>query len=181
MLATLVRVVCAVTDCSCWTGRLALIPKLIDRLCAAPMVSLLTALLLSGCAGGSHLSGASEVDMAFVRAAPTWDLDHDGVVTCDEWKQYAGQLFSEADTGGKGFLTPEEFHTLEKSDRLFELANFAYFDTQRSGRLSRAAFVDRPNPAFRLLDKRRDCRLTSEELRIAYRAAGLRRRGATPA
>jgi hypothetical protein len=129
------------------------------------------ALLTSACAGQGQLSGASSVDMAFVRAAPTWDLDRDGVVTCDEWKQYAGQLFTEADSGNKGYLTAEDFVTLVKIDHLFEAANFAYFGGNSSGRVTRAAFVDKPNPAFRLLDKRKDCRLTSEELRLAYRAA----------
>jgi hypothetical protein len=111
--------------------------------------------------------------MAFVRAAPTWDLDRDGVVTCDEWKLYAGQLFSEADSDSKGYLTPEDFVKLVKIDHLFEAANFAYFSGGSSGRVTRAAFVDKPNPAFRLLDRRKDCRLTSEELRLAYRAASL--------
>jgi hypothetical protein len=129
------------------------------------------AAILSGCASSDRLSGANTVDMAFVRAAPTWDLDHDGVVTCDEWKQYAGQLFTEADRGNKGFLTAEEFSTIAKTDRLFEAADFAYYGGKADGRVTRAAFVDKPNPAFRLLDKRGDCRLTSEELRAAYRFA----------
>jgi hypothetical protein len=129
------------------------------------------ALLAAGCAGQGQLSSASSVDMAFVRAAPTWDLDRDGVVTCDEWKLYAGQLFTEVDSGNKGYLTAEDFVALVKTDHLFEAANFAYFGGNSSGRVTRAAFVDKPNPAFRLLDRRKDCRLTSEELRIAYRAA----------
>jgi hypothetical protein len=127
--------------------------------------------VLAGCASSDRLSGADSVDMAFVRAAPTWDLDHDGVVTCDEWKQYAGQMFTEADRGNKGFLTADEFAAMAKSDRLFEAADFAYYGGKSAGRVTRAAFVDKPNPAFRLLDKRRDCRLTSEELRAAYRFA----------
>jgi Ca2+-binding EF-hand superfamily protein len=137
--------------------------------------TVVASLLLSACAGQGQLSGASSVEMAFVRAAPTWDLDRDGVVTCDEWKQYAGQLFTEADSGNKGYLTREDFATLVKTDHLFEAADFAYFGGSSTGRVTRAAFVDKPNPAFRLLDKRKDCRLTSEELRLAYRAAENRR------
>jgi hypothetical protein len=130
--------------------------------------------LVTGCAGQGQLSSASKVDMAFVRAAPTWDLDQDGIVTCDEWKLYAGQLFAEADSGNKGYLTAEDFVSLAKTDHLFEAADFAYFGGSSGGRVTRAAFVDKPNPAFRLLDKRKDCRLTSEELRITYRAAATR-------
>jgi hypothetical protein len=135
------------------------------------LLAISVGVLAAACAGQGQLSGASSVDMAFVRAAPTWDVDHDGVVTCDEWKLYAGQLFTEADRGAKGYLTAEDFVALAKTDHLFEAANFAYFGGNSSGRVTRAAFVDKPNPAFRLLDKRKDCRLTSEELRIAYRAA----------
>jgi hypothetical protein len=127
-------------------------------------------LLVSGCAGQGQLSGASKIDMAFVRAAPTWDLDRDGVVTCDEWKQYAGQLFAETDSGNKGYLNVDDFAALAKIDHLFEAADFTYFGGSANGRVTRAAFVDKPNPAFRLLDRRKDCRLTSEELRLAYRA-----------
>jgi Ca2+-binding EF-hand superfamily protein len=123
----------------------------------------------------SVLAGASTVDLAFVRAAPTWDLDHDGIVTCAEWKHYAAQAFGEADSGGKGYLVKADFDTLTKADRLFESADFAYFDANRDGRVTREEFVERQNPAFRLLDKRGDCRLTSEELRAAYRIAGLKR------
>ncbi len=135
------------------------------------ILAISAALIAAACAGQGQLSGASSVDMAFVRAAPTWDVDHDGVVTCDEWKVYAGQLFTEADSGNKGFLTAADFVALAKTDHLFEAANFAYFGGGSTGRVTRAAFVDMPNPAFRLLDRRKDCRLTSEELRIAYRAA----------
>jgi Ca2+-binding EF-hand superfamily protein len=131
----------------------------------------LAAALLSGFAGAGQLSGASSVDMAFVRAAPTWDLDRDGIVTCEEWRQYAGQVFAEADSGNKGYLTREEFATLANTDHLFHAADFAYFGGNAAGRVTRAAFVDKPNPAFRLLDRRKDCRLTSEELRLAYKAA----------
>jgi hypothetical protein len=65
-------------------------------------------------AGHSQFEGASAVDMAFVRAAPSWDLDHDGIITCDEWKQYAGTLFTQFDSGSTGYLTPTEFAAMAK-------------------------------------------------------------------
>ena len=86
-----------------------------------PSISLLgrAALLIAlpflgtGCAttslGSFGSSSNSEVDGAFLRAAQTWDLNHDGNVTCDEWRTYALSLFKEADANHDGKLTPEEF------------------------------------------------------------------------
>jgi hypothetical protein len=51
---------------------------------------------------------------------------------------------------------------------VLDTVDFACFDDKREGRVNRAAFVGKPNPAFRLLAKRHDCRLTSDELRAAY-------------
>ena len=108
------------------------------------------------------------MEKAFVRAAPTWDLDHDGVVTCEEWRQYAGRLFDEADKDHRGFVLPEDFPAIAAQDRLFDIADFKFFDTNGDGRVTRAEMVDAPNPAFRLMDKNHDCRLDNEELRVAY-------------
>jgi EF hand/EF-hand domain pair len=135
--------------------------------CHAPTWCVVT--LLSACAAGdSVMSGASAVDQAFVSAAPTWDLDRDGTVTCEEWQLYASRLFAKFDLVGKGYLSPEEFRNLAFQDRLFETADFVYFDADRDGRVSRAEFVEKPNPAFRLLDKDHDCRLSNSELIATY-------------
>ena len=51
-------------------------------------------LLLAGCSGSS----LPEVDRVFLSAAGNWDRNRDGVVTCDEWRAYAAELFDSADT-----------------------------------------------------------------------------------
>ncbi len=114
-----------------------------------------SALTCSGCAAG--------------RCGPTCGqtCSHtgcDGTVTCEEWRQYAGKLFDEADTARKGHLTPDDFRRLAGTDRLFDVANFAWFDADRDGRITRAELVDRPNPAFRILDRNGDCALGQDEL-----------------
>ncbi len=53
---------------------------------------------LGGGGGGLGLSnpfskGTSDFDMTFLSASSTWDLNKDGTVTCDEWKQYATEIF----------------------------------------------------------------------------------------
>ena len=58
---------------------------------------------LGACAGGGGpLTKISETERIFIEAATTWDLDRDGVVTCDEWKRYAGVLARDADANGDG-------------------------------------------------------------------------------
>ncbi len=78
---------------------------------------------------------------------------------------YAASLFKEVDTNHDGKLTPDEFAKLAKIDRLFEVANFAYYDVNHQGYVTQADFVDRPNPAFEALDKDHTCSLSIYQLR----------------
>jgi len=134
---------------------------------AAPVTALVLAVASSGC-GGSSAPGLREgIDGAFIRAAATWDLNHDGNVTCDEWKQYATTLFKEVDLNHDGKLTPEEFDRLAKIDRLFLTANFAYYDADHKGYVTQADLVDKPNPAFLELDKENTCVIKTYQLRAA--------------
>lgn len=150
-------------------------------------VLLLAVLALTGCAANkSPLASASPTEREFVAAAETWDLDHDGNVTCDEWKQYAGNLFRGADSNRDGFLTREEFTAMSRVDRLFETVGFAYFDADGDGRISLSELADKPNPAFALLDKNNDCVLSPDERMHAAASGGTsgnakkgRRRGGT--
>jgi hypothetical protein len=124
------------------------------------------ALAAGGCSTGSSkspLASASPLELEFAAAAVTWDLNKDGDVTCEEWKQYVAALFREADLNRDGFLTRDEFAAMARRDRLFEAAGFAYFDANNDGRLTLAEIADKPNPAFILLDKNHDCVLTPDE------------------
>ena len=44
-------------------------------------------------------------------------------------------------------------------------ADFAYFDDNHDGRVSRDEFVRKPNPLFARYDRNGDCRITPEELK----------------
>jgi hypothetical protein len=103
------------------------------------------------------------IEREFIIAAATWDLNKDGNVTCDEWRQYVTSLFREADADHDGVLTRQEYATLSRRDRLFETVGFDYFDANRDGRLTLSEMVDKPNPAFTILDRNHDCVLTPEE------------------
>ena len=52
---------------------------------------------------------------------------------------------------------------MARVDRLFDVANFDYFDGNGDGKVTSAEIVDRPNPAFRLLDKNDDCVIGRDE------------------
>ena len=141
-------------------------PQLRTLNCWLLLAGCFIAVLAAGCAGTAP--GLSDsIEGSFIRAAQTWDLNHDGKVTCDEWRTYAASLFKEADADHDGKLTREEFAKLPKIDRLFEVASFDYYDVDKQGFVTQADFVDRPNPAFIMLDKDKTCVLNSYQLRAA--------------
>jgi Ca2+-binding EF-hand superfamily protein len=119
---------------------------------------------LAGCGGNSDpLASALPTDLRFVAAVATWDVNRDGNVTCSEWKQYAASLLKDADRDRDGVLTREEFEAMSRQDRLFATTGFAYFDANGDGRIALAELVDKPNPAFALLDRNGDCAIASNE------------------
>jgi EF hand len=138
---------------------------LCSRGTSAGLALLLAGAALAACATGnkSPLASATPLDREFASAAITWDLNKDGDVTCDEWKQYVAGLFRDADANHDGLVTHQEFATLARSDRLFEVAGFDYFDANGDGQLSLSEIADKPNPAFQLLDKNGDCVISADE------------------
>lgn len=122
-----------------------------------------TAALVAACSTSSPFSNTSSSDLTFITAAGTWDLNRDNQVTCDEWRQYQTQLFKSADANRDGVLTQEEFQKVIKQDRLFETANFSYYNANGDNQLTLAEFTDKVNPAFKALDRNNDCVIASDE------------------
>jgi len=102
-----------------------------------------------------------------LNSQPMWDSNHDGVYTCEEWKSFMDRQFTLADKGRKGFLTPQEFDSIKKSDPTLADAEFGYFDENQDGKISRREFVDKPSVFILRFDKNGDCRVTPEELKAA--------------
>ncbi len=128
------------------------------------IVCLAAAGLLTGCASaGSSGPKLSDIDKNFLQGIGSYDQNHDGVVTCDEWRAAAANLFTAANKSHSGALTEEEFLSLGASDRTFIQAGFKYYDVNGDGKIDRKEFVERPNPAFAYADKDKDCRLTDAE------------------
>jgi hypothetical protein len=126
--------------------------------------SMALALAAGGCStGGNPFAKSNDFDRTFISAAQTWDLDKNGTVTCDEWGQYVSTSFREADANGDGALDAEEWKSLVKSDRLFEMANISYYDANGDGRVSVQEMSGKQNAAFKLLDRNSDCQIDRTE------------------
>jgi hypothetical protein len=108
---------------------------------------------------------------------PRWDANHDGVYTCDEWKLYVNRLFNAADRSGRGYINAKQFEAIQHGDPMFADADFAYFDENKDGQLSRSEFVDAPSPFFLRFDKNGDCKVTSDELKSSPKPPEQPRRG----
>ncbi len=130
------------------------------------IVCLAAAGLAASCASTPHPE-IPAVDKGFLGGIGSYDLNHDGVVTCDEWRAAAAKLFARTNKSGSGFLTEEEFHSLGAIDSTFLLATFKSYDANGDGKIDKKEFVEHPNPAFAYADKDKDCRLTELELLTA--------------
>lgn len=135
---------------------------------------------LGACGGGASLGGGlsnpfskgtSDFDMTFLSASSTWDMNKDGTVTCDEWKQYAGELFRDADGDKDGSLTVSEWSGMTNVDKLFVSAGHDYYDANKDGKVTLEELTSRKNHAFTLLDKNNDCVLGHDEKANVYSVA----------
>jgi hypothetical protein len=118
---------------------------------------------------GLPAAGTPEMKSAtpdpLVASTSRWDANHDGIFTCDEWKQYANRLFTLADKNADGFLDDKEFQQIGKIEPVFAGADMAYFDDNNDRRISRKEFAEKPSPLFARYDANRDCRVTAEEIK----------------
>lgn len=120
--------------------------------------------LVAGCASsGATAPDVPVIDKSFLRGVSSYDENHDGVITCDEWRAAAAKMFATANKSHSGVLTEDEFRNLAQIDRTFSVAGFKYYDTNGDGKIDKKEFVEHPNPAFAYVDKDKDCRLTESE------------------
>jgi EF hand len=136
------------------------------------ILTLSVVLPLAGC-GGSPMSAIgsitgkksmSETDRVFLMAAGSWDRNRDNNVTCDEWKAYATELFNGADANRDDAVDATEWSRISSVDRMFDTADSKYFDANGDGKVTRAEFVDKENPAFKLMDTAKTCSLSGAQV-----------------
>jgi hypothetical protein len=126
----------------------------------------------------SSVSPRSYGSDPFVSWAAIWgDPKHEGIYTCEEWRQYATRVFNEADRNHDGYVDAQEFEAIRKADPMFKDADIGYFDDNRDGRVSRNEFVDKPNPLFARYDKKGTCRVTLDDIVDAVSATEKSKRG----
>lgn len=150
---------------------------------AARTVAFATALALAGCSSGGSgglLTGTlsnpftsqkSDFEMTFLSASQTWDMDKNGTVTCDEWKQYVTRGLQEADADKDSALGAQEWGTMARNDALFASANHDYYDTNNDGKVTLEELTGKQNVAFNLLDKNNDCQIGHDEKVNVYSVA----------
>jgi hypothetical protein len=141
--------------------------------------------IISGCAAALLLCAASGFGAAqttdtnpLLSSATSWDVNGDGIYTCDEWKVFVNKIFERADKNHDGYVDAQEFKTIQNADPLFRDADLSYFDDNHDRRLSRSEFVDKPSPFFARYDKNHDCRVTPDEIKGT--SAGAEKSGANP-
>jgi hypothetical protein len=110
---------------------------------------------------------APRPDPMLSNGPPSWDENHDGIYTCEEWKSFMERLFKSADKNHDGSLSPAEFETVKKADPTLAEADFGYFDENRDGKISRKEFVEKPSAFILRFDRNGDCRVTPDEIRAA--------------
>jgi hypothetical protein len=97
----------------------------------------------------------------------SWDANHDGVYTCDEWKSYLERLFALADRNRDGHLDAAEFATIKRANTTLAEADFGYFDENQDGKITRNEFVTKPSEFILTYDRNGDCRVTPDEIKAA--------------
>jgi EF-hand domain pair len=128
-------------------------------------------LLLAG-SSVALAQSVSPTDAMLNKGPPSWDANHDGVYTCDEWKSYMDRLFKSADRNHDGKLDPAEFATVQKADATLADADFGYFDENQDGKITRAEFVEKQSPFILRFDTNGDCRVTPAEMKAALEPKG---------
>jgi len=86
-----------------------------------------------GGASAQQNGGAATADDPIIASLGSWDFNHDGVFTCENWKRYMGQLFSRADRKKRGYIDAQEFEAIKAADPMFSTAEFGYFDPKARG------------------------------------------------
>jgi EF hand len=122
-------------------------------------------LLLSGASVALAQTAPPKGDAMLNGGPPTWDANHDGVYTCDEWKSFMDRLFKTADANRDGSLSPSEFAAVQKADPTLADADFGYFDENQDGKITRKEFVEKPSAFILRFDRNGDCRVTAEEIK----------------
>ena len=96
----------------------------------------------------------------------SYDLNQDGIVSCDDVAIRRAELFTIVDEDKSGGLDQREYMELRWHDKLYVLLELSNDDRDHNGLISLTEFQERSDPYFRRLDKDRDCIITVEEYQV---------------
>jgi Ca2+-binding EF-hand superfamily protein len=97
----------------------------------------------------------------------SWDANHDGVNTCNEWKSHLERMFTLGDRNHDGRLDASEFATIRRVDPALADADFGYFDENQDGKITHDEFVTKPSEYILRYDRNGDCRVTPDEVKAS--------------
>jgi hypothetical protein len=129
-------------------------------------------LVMGGAISALAQSAPPPGDPMLSNGPPSWDANHDGVYTCDEWKRFMDRLFTSADRNHDGQLDRSEFEIVRKADATLADADFGYFDENQDGKITRKEFVEKPSAFILRFDKNGDCRVTADEIKAGTAPKG---------
>ncbi|MEE8294547.1 MAG: hypothetical protein V3R64_02440 [Sphingomonadales bacterium] len=96
----------------------------------------------------------------------SYDLNQDGIVSCEDVAIRRTELFTIVDEDKSGGLDQREYMELRWHDKLYVLLELSNDDRDHNGQISLEEFQERSDPYFRRLDKDRDCIITVEEYQV---------------
>jgi hypothetical protein len=133
-------------------------------------IAVTVGLLLTGSSLALAQSAPKPAQDALLKyGAESWDANHDGIFTCDEWKSHLDRMFTLADRNRDGHLDAAEFATVRQADPALADADFGYFDENQDGKITRNEFVNKPSEFILRFDKNGDCRVTPDEMKAAQK------------
>jgi hypothetical protein len=137
------------------------------------MIGVMVGLLLTGMPLALAQSAPPPAQDALLQnGPPIWDTNHDGIYTCEEWKNHLDRIFTTADRNRDGRLDQTEFAAVRRADSMLADADFGYFDENQDGKITRDEFVSKPSAFIMRFDKNGDCRVTPEEIKAAAAPKG---------
>lgn len=105
-----------------------------------------------------------------------WDINKDGLVTCEDIPARRQQVFDQVNADSDNGLSPAEYRQVAFEDKSFLFYSFEYMDENTDGAISLSEFSRIPQNEFNSADKNKDCMISAEEaaesLRDQFRERG---------
>jgi len=113
----------------------------------------------------------------YSRMIDKWDINRDGIVTCDDVAAVRRALFSTLDTDDNEVLSPKEYRFAQFEDKSFLFYPYEKANTRNTNDIDFAEFSAVPHTEFAGIDRNKDCTVSVDEAAYALRDEFRERRG----